>query len=188
MGRRTLSEMVITVEDGTVRVSGTIDLSTAARLTREAEAARTDQQHVVLDLGDVEFVDSIGLRELIRMERGGGVTLLNPPERVMQLLDLTGTTELFAVQHRRAGARAVSETQLHACLSALVGALDAEPGCAAGQLLWKATEALAGSGVDDLIGVLWTIEKLGYLVLETDSDGAVARVAVTEEGRQYLRR
>ena len=183
----TVGEIEIVIDGDVVRVTGTIDMGTASRVTEAAEQVRVEGQPVEIDLRGVDFIDSIGLRELIRLERNGGVRLLNPPERVMHLLDVTGTIELFAVQTPRTGPIAVSERQLCACLTALVRAGDTQPDQRPEQLLWTATAARATAEVDDLIGALWMIRDFGYLDLDTDETGAVDRLAITDAGRRFVR-
>jgi anti-anti-sigma factor len=177
----------IVIDGDVVRVTGTIDMATAVGVTEAAEQVRVDGRPVEIDLRDVAFIDSIGLRELIRLERNGGVRLLNPPERVMHLLDVTGTIELFAVQSPTPGPVAVSERQLCACLSALQRATADNANRKVEQLLWVATEALATTDVDDLIGALWMIRDFGYLELDTDEEGAVTSLRITESGRRFVK-
>jgi len=181
-----VSDIEIQIEGDVVHVAGTIDMATALDVTEAAEDVRVEGRPVEIDLRDVAFIDSIGLRELIRLERNGGVRLLNPPERVLHLLDVTGTIELFAVQSPAPGPIAVSERQLCACLSALIDASDAQRNAKVEQLLWIATEALATTEVDDLIGALWMIRDFGYLELGTDEEGAVTSLRVTEAGRRFV--
>ena len=180
-----VGDIEIVIEGDVVHVAGTIDMATALNVTEAAEEVRVEGRPVEIDLRDVAFIDSIGLRELIRLERNGGVRLLNPPERVLQLLDVTGTIELFAVQTPTKGALAVSERQLCACLTALIAASDGHANAKVEQLLWTATEALATAEVDDLIGALWMIRDFGYLDLGTDVEGAVTSLRVTEAGRRF---
>jgi anti-anti-sigma factor len=181
-----VGEIEIVIEGDVVHVAGTIDMATAINVTEAAEEVRVEGRPVEIDLRDVAFIDSIGLRELIRLERNGGVRLLNPPERVLHLLDVTGTIELFAVQSPAPGPIAVSERQLCACLSALIEATDARPNRKVEQLLWVATEALATTEVDDLIGALWMIRDFGYLELDTDEEGAVTSLRITDAGRRFV--
>ena len=181
-----MGDIEIVIEGDVVRVAGTIDMATALNVTEAAEEVRVVGRPVEIDLRDVAFIDSIGLRELIRLERNGGVRLLNPPERVMHLLDVTGTIELFAVQSPTPRPIAVSERQLCACLSALIAAGDGRTDPKVEQLLWTATEALATTEVDDLIGALWMIRDFGYLELGTDPEGAVTSLRVTDAGRRFV--
>jgi anti-anti-sigma factor len=80
-------------------LDGEFDLAAAAVLRRHLDAAAARAAHgVVLDLAEVSFVDSSGLRELLRAEaalRDGGKRLvlaaLQPA--VVRLLELTGASE-----------------------------------------------------------------------------------------------
>jgi anti-sigma B factor antagonist len=46
-------------------VSGEIDMDTAADLTEAMTRALTHSKHLVVDLADVSFIDSTGLRSLV---------------------------------------------------------------------------------------------------------------------------
>jgi anti-sigma B factor antagonist len=57
----------------------------------------------LVDLTGVSFMDSSGLRALLRAResaasRGGSFTLVCPPGRVWRLLELTGVLDLFSFQ------------------------------------------------------------------------------------------
>ena len=73
----------------------------------------------------------------------------------------------------------VTETQLVACL----GALDASTTASSVAL---ATRALVGAGVDDLIGTLGLIERMGYLRCERNAAASIVDVELTSEGRRLL--
>ncbi len=82
----------------TVTVSGEIDLASAPKL--EATLVSAPDQNVIVDLLEVGFMDSTGLRSLLSareaLDAGGGRLLLvfddGPVERI---LDLTGLTDRF---------------------------------------------------------------------------------------------
>ena len=81
-------------------LSGEVDVaaSGAVRARVDESAAGT----LVVDLSAVTFVDSSGLRELLRarMEcerRNGRLVLAGVPPVLQRLLDLTGTSSMFAV-------------------------------------------------------------------------------------------
>lgn len=52
-----------------IRASGELDRSTADRLSSELDAARADGLTALLDLSAVSFIDSAGLRVLLRRAR-----------------------------------------------------------------------------------------------------------------------
>ncbi len=64
---------------------------------------------IVLDMRDVNFVDSAGLGELVAskkraLERGGDVKILQPARRVRDLLTLTRLDQVFAIHDDEAEA------------------------------------------------------------------------------------
>ena len=91
------------LEDGRlIRAVGEIDLSTAAALRRELEAASVEADTVLLDLSDVTFIDSSGLHLLLEASKRSAVTdwslfVVRPSEAVRRLLELSGTADLFTI-------------------------------------------------------------------------------------------
>ena len=87
-------------------LSGELDLAVAPDLVTEIEFA-LDQisPHLVLDLTDVEFIDSSGLTMLLRVrrltqDRSGSLVLTGTSEALDYLLGLTRLNEYFEVQPR----------------------------------------------------------------------------------------
>lgn len=84
-----------------VKVVGELDASSAEHLRRALDEGFTEgHSSVVLDLGDVTFIDSSGLSVLIhawkQANQGDGVlTLRSPSATVIRLLDIAGQTERF---------------------------------------------------------------------------------------------
>jgi len=85
-----------------VAVAGDVDLLTAPRLPEEIAAvlSKNGIQGVVLDLADVSFMDSSGLRALLQAqeltkERGTTFALSVPPGQVARLLELAGVADWF---------------------------------------------------------------------------------------------
>jgi anti-sigma B factor antagonist len=78
---------------------GEFDLAAAAALREQLEAARAvADRGVVCDFSAVTFVDSSGLRELLRAstafrEEGKAFALAAPQPSVIRLFELTGVTE-----------------------------------------------------------------------------------------------
>jgi anti-anti-sigma factor len=90
---------------GAIVVHGDIDVAggpilEAAILERESEGP------VVIDLGDVFFIDSSGLRSLLgasqrARDRGATVVLRDVGSEVLRLLQISGTTEHFSIETSR---------------------------------------------------------------------------------------
>jgi anti-anti-sigma factor len=77
---------------------GELDLAAAASMRARVEAAR--RPTLVIDLAEVTFLDSSGLRELLNARddaerRGARLVLCGVPARVLRLMQLTGTAALF---------------------------------------------------------------------------------------------
>jgi anti-sigma B factor antagonist len=86
-----------------VRESGALDLADAARLRQRLQAAFTDSDaDVVLDLTDVEFVDSVILSLLVtahkRFVAGGRRLSLLVPSNLLRLFELTGLVGVLDVR------------------------------------------------------------------------------------------
>ena len=92
----------IEVADGIIRVSGDLDAHTAPRLDDVVrDLIEGGVERIVVDMADVEFVDSSGLRSLIRARADGAdgreVVVRDPSAATLRLLDVTGMTEHFTV-------------------------------------------------------------------------------------------
>ena len=87
-----------------VKVSGRVDSATATQLNEALESITNDGRfRIVLDLTDVEFMSSAGLRVLISTQKTckrynrGEVVLACVPKRIYDALDLAGFIPLFKV-------------------------------------------------------------------------------------------
>jgi anti-anti-sigma factor len=86
---------------GRLVVRGEVDVQTAPLLERAVtDVFDAGTRHVTLDLADVGFIDSSGLRTLIALQRRAeteeGTLRLTPQSRaVMRLFEVTGLGELF---------------------------------------------------------------------------------------------
>jgi len=92
-----------TVDHGeaTVTVRGELDLSTAPALSRSlAEVLDQHPQRVVVDMGDLAFIDSTGLTLLVRTsnalkQHAGALWLTHPRPGVRKVLELVGLDGLL---------------------------------------------------------------------------------------------
>jgi anti-sigma B factor antagonist len=85
-----------------VVIKGRIDSNTAPDLSEKLNEIIAQQRYkIILDLSDVIFVSSAGLRVLIDIQKTckkmnqGEVILVNTPPRVYDTLDLAGFVPLF---------------------------------------------------------------------------------------------
>ncbi|MBN1259626.1 MAG: STAS domain-containing protein [Anaerolineae bacterium] len=88
-----------------IQVSGRIDSQTSQELEKVFEAIIEEARFkIVVDMSDVEFISSAGLRLLInaqktckRLDRGE-VVLANVPKRIYSAFDLAGFVPLFRIE------------------------------------------------------------------------------------------
>jgi anti-sigma B factor antagonist len=80
-----------------IRASGELDRSTVDRLSSALDAARADGVMALLDLSAVSFIDSAGLRVLLRSARDTDAHdwawfIVRASRAVWRLVELSGTT------------------------------------------------------------------------------------------------
>jgi anti-anti-sigma factor len=81
-----------------IAISGELDLASGPRLEQELAALNSDITLVVVDLRQLEFMDSTGLSIIVRAhqrlaERDCELSLVRGSPQVQRLLDLTGVAE-----------------------------------------------------------------------------------------------
>jgi len=81
-----------------LRVAGELDMSTSPELAGELERiAGSGEGAVTLELDELTFLDSTGLRALIegamRLGGSGDLVLRNPTRAVMEVLGIAGVVE-----------------------------------------------------------------------------------------------
>jgi anti-anti-sigma factor len=87
-----------------LRLRGEVDLSNVDRLQQRIERAVEGAEQVVIDLTEVDYIDSQGLRLLKRVETklaesGSALELVAPPTSVARsVLDLTGLSAELCVR------------------------------------------------------------------------------------------
>jgi anti-sigma B factor antagonist len=93
------------------RLRGSLDLATAPTVRAAlTEATEEGKQHLIVDLTQLEFLDSTGLGVLIgahrrAAERGGTFRLIISDGPIARLLNITGLVTVFAVYHSMEDAR-----------------------------------------------------------------------------------
>jgi anti-sigma B factor antagonist len=107
---RVLAESTFTVaedagNDGerVIRLRGELDIDSAPDLERTLLRSRPAQQRVVLDLGELKFMDSTGLRVLLRAravaeEGHWELFLRDVPPNIRRLFDMTGVHEALPAE------------------------------------------------------------------------------------------
>ncbi len=86
-----------------VRVAGSASMDSGNELRdRLVSMIEADTRHLILDLADLEFINSVGLGGIIaahlRCRRADGEILLAAPQpAIRELLDVTRLTKLFSI-------------------------------------------------------------------------------------------
>jgi anti-sigma B factor antagonist len=90
-------------------VKGRMDAASAPQLKQAIDGLFDENRYrIVLDLADLEYIASPGLRVLIEARKrardrkltdleGGDVRIANLPPRIKEVFDLTGFTSLFEI-------------------------------------------------------------------------------------------
>lgn len=106
MERATFSTRTDTDADGTVVVhaEGDVDIATSVTLRAALIDAVAQSPSLVLDLGDVEFIDSTGLSALVlghqRAQQAGGTLILRRcTSSVERLLGVTGLDQVLTIEN-----------------------------------------------------------------------------------------
>lgn len=95
-----------TIVDGasaTFEVEGKLTVQTAPDLEAAIDAAPADASNLAIDLTKVDYVSSAGLRvfvatQKLALKRGGSFQLLHPRDEVMEVLEMTGLSEVLDVE------------------------------------------------------------------------------------------
>ena len=94
---------VVTVgADGAIEVAGDIDMAAGPLLESTILDCEAATERLVVDLANVHFIDSSGLRVLLSAsrraeQRGATVVLRGAGVEVTRLLEITGTTDQFVL-------------------------------------------------------------------------------------------
>ena len=92
----------VSVEGTVISLSGDLDAHTAPQLDEAVDAALgSGDGDLVFEMASVGFVDSSGLRSMIRARNDGGpdrrVVIRQPSAATLRLLEVTGMTEHFVI-------------------------------------------------------------------------------------------
>jgi len=99
-----------------VKISGEIDVFTSPRLREMLlDIIENGGQHLVVDLGDVTFLDSTGLGVLVGIyhrlrARSGSMAFMGVNDRVRRVFHVTQLTKIFVLHRTLEDAIAAHET------------------------------------------------------------------------------
>lgn len=84
-----------------IALVGKLDSITFSTLEKEIEVMDVEGKTVCLDLKELEYISSAGLRVLLKlkkiMDRVGKLEVINPNELVMEVFEITGFASLLGL-------------------------------------------------------------------------------------------
>ena len=96
---------ISTSKDGseyTITLEGRLDTITSPDLEAKINEVVGDASKLILDLGNLEYISSAGLRVILgatqAMEGKGDMIVRNPSQAVREVFDLTGFSHLFNIE------------------------------------------------------------------------------------------
>jgi anti-sigma B factor antagonist len=86
----------------TLAIGGRLDTGTAEQLDAEVRALPGDVNELTFDMADLAYLSSSGIRVLLTAaktmdDRGGGCTMANVPETIMEVFETCGLLKVFAI-------------------------------------------------------------------------------------------
>ena len=85
-----------------LEVSGRLDTTTAPALDKTIQEEVSEQTALVLDLKELAYISSAGLRVLLsaqkRMRKQGSMKLRNVREEIMEVFEMTGFADILEIE------------------------------------------------------------------------------------------
>ncbi|MBR2523930.1 MAG: STAS domain-containing protein [Clostridiales bacterium] len=82
----------ITDNKAVIKLSGWLDTKTTPELAEVIDSLPAEISEMTLDLGELEYISSAGLRQIVAMHKkvSGNLTITNAGSELMQLFKMTG--------------------------------------------------------------------------------------------------
>lgn len=86
-----------------LKMSGRLDTTTAPRLEAELQDCLVGTEELILDLEDLDYISSAGLRVLLATQKkmkasAGTMKLIRVSETVMEIFQITGFTDILTIE------------------------------------------------------------------------------------------
>ncbi len=87
----------------TIALEGKLSVATSPDLEAAIQGLPEDTNEFVIDLANLEYISSAGLRVLVSTEkiagqRNGKMVLQHPNEEVSEVFDMTGLADVFTIE------------------------------------------------------------------------------------------
>ena len=91
-------------DGNTIVLSGRLDTVTAPQLEAELEKILSDSDALVLDMANLEYISSAGLRVILKAQKAmntkGTMKLIHVGESIMEVFDITGFSDFLNIEKR----------------------------------------------------------------------------------------
>ena len=89
-------------DETTIKLVGRLDTTTAPALDKTINEDIADTKHLVLDVKELEYISSAGLRVLLsaqkKMQKIGSMKVINVCEEVMEVFEMTGFADILVIE------------------------------------------------------------------------------------------
>ena len=89
-------------EETIIELAGRLDTNTAPALDKTISNDIEDTKNLVLDLKNLEYISSAGLRVLLgaqkKMQKAGSMKVINVCEEVMDVFEMTGFADILTIE------------------------------------------------------------------------------------------
>ena len=86
----------------TILLGGRLDTATAPELEKEVDSCEGTVKDLVIDLKDLEYTSSAGLRVILKAQKminkQGSMKLINVNDDVMEVFDITGFLDILNIE------------------------------------------------------------------------------------------
>jgi len=86
----------------TIGLQGRLDTMTAPELDKELHESLEGKTELVIDLAELEYVSSAGLRVLLSaqkvMNKQGSMVVKNVNEQIMEVFEVTGFSDILTIE------------------------------------------------------------------------------------------
>ena len=89
-------------EAAVIEIAGRLDTTSAPALEKAINGDIGDAKNLVLDLKDMQYISSAGLRVLLgaqkKMQKIGSMKVVNVCEAVMEVFEMTGFADILVIE------------------------------------------------------------------------------------------
>ena len=89
-------------EETIIKLVGRLDTTTAPALDKTINEDISDTKNLVLDVKELEYISSAGLRVLLgaqkKMQKIGSMKVTNVREEVMEVFEMTGFADILVIE------------------------------------------------------------------------------------------